>query len=78
MSRKNRRNRTQKRHLDEKSNPNPEIGDKPPEKGDLESANESESDLESASESASVEEPEGEPEKPETPKLERETPRRED
>ena len=65
---------SKERHLDEKSDPNPEISDKPPEKGDLESASESasesESDLESASKSASesagVEEQEGEPGEPAT------------
>ena len=48
---------SKERHPDEKTDLNPETGDQPPEKSDLEStsesASESESDLESASESAS-------------------------
>ena len=71
---------SKERHPDEKTDPNPETGDQPPEKSDLEStsesasesesdlesASESESDLESASESAGVEEQEGEPGEPAT------------
>ena len=48
---------SKERHPDEKIDPNPEIGDKPPEKSDLESTSESAS----ASASAGVEEQEGEP-----------------
>ena len=64
---------SKERHPDEKIDPNPEIGDKPPEKSDLKSTSESASDLESASasesasESACVEEQEGEPGEPANP-----------
>ena len=73
---------SKERHPDEKVDRNPETGDQPPEKSDLESTSESasesesdlesasesasESDLESASESAGVEEQEGEPGEPAT------------